>query len=353
MAKKQYVDAGGQDFIDLPKVRQEEIISEKWHTLPRSKQAQIVIGSIKRVTWNKLRLLDGWTYKAIEYVPDRHSNSEREWQIPLGKIFRQSGMIRSVDGSITIEFVPADREQCHTALFQGQLASEKDMQSLAVILPALNYCAWQCQTWAIIKEEGQGKVSSRGRRATLLLCVVLKAGFIVIQVLMQQISNDEVIASLDEFNPSFEAWRSRDSSLYAAGCAAFATWLPSDDIARDQKLGHDGISACTDIYEPRKPLDPLLRCVRQIHILAPNFDLRIMISCTRLYWAVVTGRNGMAELLWQQHERLVGILSASFYLHCRLVAECRLVYIAAQALRECVLMRQDMPPWYHRLASTG
>eukprot|EP01043_Picozoa_sp_COSAG02_P007836 COSAG02_NODE_241_length_27638_cov_13.101020_11_plen_1515_part_00 len=270
-------------------------IEHEWNELSQSEQSRFLYKANQHVKWRQLRLLSGWSFCCVGYLPDQNAPttlSESEWSIRIGQLFQQRRVehklvapdlnyfevelichgdeTKHVKGKVaSAEVMKQLQERC-TYLYRDMVKNPNDLESLKTgKSQTISAVDWDRYQWICIEDPGHGLV------------------------LLQQVIDDEVIqclsrggAALDAVDNPWEqsavaettGWTSASTPkrLFKASCKAFCPWISFDGVRLDGKLQHDGISATTDRFTC--PLDPLLR----------------------LYWAIVTGRYNMAEILWAQ-----------------------------------------------------
>eukprot|EP01043_Picozoa_sp_COSAG02_P017395 COSAG02_NODE_788_length_17190_cov_18.177403_5_plen_1477_part_00 len=270
-------------------------IEHEWSKLSRSEQSLLLYKTNQHVKWRQLRLLSGWNFCCVGYLPDEIASStlrEKDWSIEIGQLFQQRRVEhKRVSPDLNyfeVELVCHGDKNKHV---KGKVASAEVMKLLQ------QRCAFLYRD--MVKNPSDLEALKTGKNETIRAVDWAKYQWICIEdpghglVLLQQVINDEVIqclsrggAALDAVDNPWEqsagaettGWTSASTSkhLFKASCKAFLPWISFTDVQLDGKLQHDGISATSDRFTC--PLDPLLR----------------------LYWAIVTGRYNMAQILWAQ-----------------------------------------------------
>ena len=274
-----------KDFVDWPMEKQIGRLKELWKLLPFDQQIKIVTEEIERVGWDKLPWVCGWKYKAVVMVGDDPPcpNNQHE-QYKLGKIFEQVTVERTgagVDGETVITLAGTDASD--KTEYRGRVIDALQAQQL------------------VAAQVAHQSVSGDGWKDPFLLgdCtwVLLDVPNTSYQVLLQQLTFDSVVSSL-ELNERGR-WCANEKTISARLMQdikrAFRPWLELDDVNLvDPWWTEKKKSAGAETFHA-KPLHPY----------------------HRLFWAVATRRDDLAEAMWQKllpSRRLMGMFLASYTL---------------------------------------
>ena len=274
-----------QDFVNWPMQKQIDRLKELWKLIPYDQQIKIVTEEIERVGWDKLPWVNGWQYKAAVMVgDDPPCPSNQDEQYKLGKIFEQ----------VKVERTGAGVEGETVITLRGIYASDKTEYRGRVI------DAPQAQE-LVAAQVAHESVSDDGWKDPFLLCdctwVLLDVPNRSYQVLLQQVTFDGVVGSL-ELNERGR-WCAKEKTISARLMhdikQAFRPWLELDEVNLVDPWWTEKKKSSGDETFHAKPLHPY----------------------HRLFWAVATGREGLAEEMWKKlppSRRLMGMFLASYTL---------------------------------------
>lgn len=243
-------------------------VQSEWEQMTRDEQMLIARSTTAKVTWDKLQLVPGWSFEVIaqscrsivQTNPDNMPTESLEvgtrYQLASSKCCSGSKGVEVSLVSVAEPFesytgsVVEPQEAKRTMLAEHGDSSTRTSKLLREVI-------WEKYLWVIIEDPALGRV------------------------LLRHVGVDEVSGALTINSPG--RWvvpLGPDMvSLYESACSAFAPWFP---VHEDLNPGvvwwrHLANNRDKHMFEAlRGGLSPMLR----------------------IFWATMTGRDGMAELLY-------------------------------------------------------
>jgi hypothetical protein len=265
-------------WIALSTKEQVTQLRQKWREQSLDKQRQIVADDIQRVGWDKLPWLTGWTYRAVHYLGQVRKEPGKGAQKYLGKDFVLQKVTRNPDGTIVVEVVGLDG-----VARRGTVLTSADAEKLV----QENLDEGTDDSWRDCFTLGSNQWIALYDPTVNMEQMSMKAN-----ILLQQHCFDAVGSGLRIEEPGW--WtpkkqkgtqRAMSKELIKNVWKSFQPWLDVDNVkvgvpwwrtARPATAEQVAGGLHQELYSA--PLDPL----------------------HRIFWAVMTSRNRLAEALWSQ-----------------------------------------------------
>ncbi len=253
--------------LDQKYVEQLAQVQSEWEQMARDEQMQIARTTTAKVTWDKLQLVPGWSFEVVakscrSMVQSSADNTPTE-SLEVGTRYQLASSkccCDSKDVELNLVSVEEPFESYTGCVVEPEEAKRTMMtdhgDSSTRTSKLLREVIWEKYLWVIVEDPSVGRV------------------------LLRQVSVDEVSGALTINSPG--RWvvpLGPDMvSLYESACSAFDPWF----IVKELKPGvvwwrHLATSRDKCMFEAlRGGLSPMLR----------------------VFWATMTGRDGMAELLY-------------------------------------------------------
>lgn len=258
-------------------------LKDEWEELSGQTQYKILAADIRLTSWDKLPWLPGWTYRAVHFLGHtKKGYSDTAREAYLGQDFILMKVERQDSGPIRVELMSRDQ-----TILTGHHISASEAQQLVLDFVGDDV-------------DASGEANQEWRDVFLLSSsqwVALYDPALPMNqhdwsgkpnVLLQQNMFDEVVSSLRIHDTGrwvqFEHLKQRDMSkvLIKNAFAAFKDWLDVNNVQlgvpwwETVRTGYKNGASRQRLYS--QPLDPL----------------------HRLFWAIMTNRDQLAEVLWKQ-----------------------------------------------------
>jgi hypothetical protein len=258
------------EWLSLSIKAQVEKLKVDWGNLSLEKQSKIISDDIETVSWDKLPWVTGWTYMSVYIFNKVKEGDETDKTVQghievLGQIFTVTKVERSShgegSGDIVVELV-SNLSKLSTKTHRGKVVTSQEAES---------------QFEQHSGQKAPEDVFMLGSHQWIIISV---SGC---EVLLQQNMNDPMVNTLNIKRPG--QWcprhntRHMSKTLTKQAFEAFAPWVHLDDV----QLGLPWWQTRNDSGVYHQRLYPLQ--LEPLH---------------RLFWAVMTERDTLAEYLWRQ-----------------------------------------------------
>lgn len=283
-----------EDWEALGAAEQRTRIEGSWFELSMAQQQRAVETDIMKVNWARLPFVSGWSYRAVIRV--RHNSvprsaeevvtpgsllqgdGEDSQEIKVGAILKQRHVTWQSSSSAMVHLVP---EGVWSAVRPYECAVINPTQARAFAREAIQRNDLETEEWELDELDWDRFVW------LLLHCRDSKQG----SVLMQQVIFDEVVGCVELQENSRWSTKMLSKEMWRATLTAFRPWYDATSAevgvpwweqhceadVHEKPCNNNGWAGAGNpggLYGER--LDPLLR----------------------LFWAIITGRDALAEVLW-------------------------------------------------------
>lgn len=274
LARRHETSAEEEKWLGLSTHDQVAVLRQEWRDLPLDRQKQIYSDEIQRVGWDKLPWLSGWTYRAVHFL-GRVSEHVSDF---LGRDFRLTKVQRASNGEIKVVFIGAAGVER-----QGTVISSDEAERLV----GQHIAKGADESWrdAFILDSCQW-VKLYDPSVSMVIPSLEP------NVLLQQRVFDGVVSSLmiDEpgrWTPKKQHGMQRMMSkrLVKNAFKSFHPWLSIENV----RLGEPW-------WRPAAPV------TAEHDSGAPHVALHsaTLDPLHRLFWAIMTNRDSLAEVLWKK-----------------------------------------------------
>jgi hypothetical protein len=285
------------DFIQwhaMSKANQEQQINKQWVAMSYEQQMKITMADVMSLTWTKLPFVTGWSYRATgqiheipeisDPVPSGQGGLHRtDFDIAKGDMFRQISVDRDpTTCELVVTLVTIGKKI--TKEFKARVISSEDakqaMRQAPQSIRDVPADRWHMHTWLMLQQPGIGSI-----------------------LLMQEV-NDEITRSLElKERGRFERIALTDTQ-FKSTCRSFHPWLNLDEVKPDIPWWQQASTEVADKVR-KYQLEGSANHHDHRH-WRYNFGYDPMTASIhplqRLYWAVVTRRDHLAEYFWQAAE---------------------------------------------------
>lgn len=309
------------EWMALSPEEQQQVCLSQWAALPLQEQQKICCDDVSAVRWKDLPYLGGYKYKVLcskikEDSGETGSSSAPTVGAPVGTppatgaLFRQlkvRHVSRQGDGAgIEIDLVISEQAPNNSSTdvsaqtLVGRVVSAAEAQRFAVDAVSSSE---QNATETACTEEAALVADVRWEFGGVwVIATVVTSDQQFVRMLLQQQITDEITRCLILDSPG--RWLLSKSTPGSIGraVAAFRPWLPAEMIdGRVDKSWHS-------IHDSNCAHSCLSSELHPLH---------------RLHWAIVTGREELAQLFWRQSENPIvfSILASYTYRHTEVYAK--------------------------------
>ena len=253
------------DLDALTVAQQTTKLTQEWLDLTPDTRLKLISDESRRVTWRKLPWITGWTYRVtgrilVSQDGDAMDDGKADELVP-GDTLKQIGVRRDPAAQTIFVTLVADNDSKN--IYEAEVISAERARKETQLNPQAardSLPQWTKYTWLLINTHATGRI------------------------MLQQERYDEISRSLElDEQGKWERMRMTDE-LYKSTMEAFSPWIDLasinvGDMWWDDNKWQIGHQIYDVLDTQRGGLDPLLR----------------------LYWAVVTKRDKLAEYLWHSH----------------------------------------------------